>query len=60
MVDSISVQPLRIMKTPTAWNPSPETLNQTNLRIVSALAARLLQSGGGRTPYWKYVVKKWK
>src|SRR6266850_6550242 len=43
-VDCMSVQPLRMMKTPTAWKPRPDILNQANLKKVSAPAAILLQS----------------
>jgi hypothetical protein len=53
MVDCMSVQPLKMMNTPTAWKPRPDILNQASLRRVSALAATLLQSGGGSAPCWK-------
>jgi len=53
IVDCISVHPLKMMNTPTAWKPRPDILNHANLRIVRAPAAKLLQSGGGSTPCWK-------
>src|SRR5207244_10629969 len=46
-VDSISAHPLRMMKTPTACKPIPEIFSHTIRRIVTALAARLLQLSGG-------------
>src|SRR5260370_328684 len=37
-----------MMKTPTAWKPTPEIFSHTIRRIVTALAARLLQSSWGK------------
>src|ERR1051326_5674247 len=50
VVDCMSVHPLKMMNTPTAWKPRPDILSQANLRIVIASAAMLLQSAGGSTP----------